>query len=396
MTKTSDVFADRVTHLAAEGAYFMLARAQSLEAEGREIIHLEIGQPDSPTFEGVAQAGIDAIQDGHTRYNPPAGLTFLREAIAEDAGRRRGIEIKPSQVVVGPGAKPALFFPTMALVNPGDEVIYPDPGFPSYAAMIGVAGGTGVPVPQREEEGFAIDLDFLDRAISERTRLIILNSPNNPTGGVLSASVLEHIADAAERHNVWILSDEIYARLTFDGTFAPSIASLPGMLERTIICDGFSKTYAMTGWRLGYGIMPEPLAECVGLLTTHSVGCTATFTQYAGLEALTGPQDEVDGVVEEYRKRRDALVSGLNSIPGVSCRLPQGAFYAFPNVSSFGRSSDWIASYLLDEAGVAVLPGTAFGAEGEGYLRLCFANSMENMKKALERISSALSKLTPT
>jgi aspartate/methionine/tyrosine aminotransferase len=394
MTVSDDPYADRVAHLAAEGAYFMLARAQALEAEGREIIHLEIGQPDSPTFERVAQAGIDAIQAGHTRYNPPAGLASLREAIAEDAGRRRGIEIQPSQVVVGPGAKPALFFPTLALVNPGDEVIYPDPGFPSYAAMIGVAGGVGVPVPLREKEDFAVDLEVLDQVVSERTRLIILNSPNNPTGGVLSPPVLEHIADVATRYNAWVLSDEIYARLTFDGTFAPSIASLPGMLERTIICDGFSKTYAMTGWRLGYGIMPEPLAERVGLLTTHSVGCTATFTQYAGLEALTGPQADVDAVVDEYRRRRDVLVSGSNSIPGVSCRSPQGAFYAFPNVSEFGRSSDWVASYLLDEAGVAVLPGTAFGAQGEGYLRLCFANSMENVEKALARITAALAKLS--
>ncbi len=388
-------FAERVNHLAPEGAYPLLARAQALEAEGREIIHLEIGQPDAPTFDNIAQAGIQAIQDGHTRYTPPMGIPALRQAIAEDAEKRRNIEVHPAQVVVGPGAKPALFFPTLALVRPGDEVIYPDPGFPTYAAMIGVAGGTPVPVPLREENDFAFDLDIFDKLLSDRTRLIILNSPSNPTGGVLSLPVLEHIADAARRHDIWVLSDEIYTRLAFDGVLVPSIAALPGMRERTVICDGFSKTYAMTGWRLGYGIMPESLAERVGLLLTHSIGCTATFTQYAGLEALTGPQEQAENVVAEYQRRRDVLVAGLNAIPGVQCRVPQGAFYVFPNVSAFNRTSNWLADYLLEQAGVAVLPGTAFGAGGEGYLRLCFANSMENIQSALERISAALCKLGP-
>ncbi len=386
-------FAERVNHLAPEGAYHMLARAQALEAEGREVVHLEIGQPDVPTFGNVAQAGIWAIQEGHTRYNPPAGVVALREAIAEDAGQRRGIEVQPSQVVVGPGAKPALFFPTLALVRPGDEVIYPDPGFPTYQAMIGVAGGVPVPVPLREETDFSFDLAVFDRVVSDRTRMIILNSPSNPTGGVLPTPVIEHIADAAQRHDAWVLSDEIYGRMAFEGVPVPSIATLPGMRERTVICDGFSKTYAMTGWRLGFGIMPEPLAERVALLLTHSIGCTATFTQYAGLEGLTGPQDQVEAVMAEYQRRRDVLVAGLNAIPGVTCRLPQGAFYAFPNVTAFGRSSDWMANYLLEEAGVAVLPGTAFGAGGEGYLRLCFANSMENIRIALEWISAALGRL---
>ncbi len=386
-------FANRVIHLKAEGAYQVLARAQELEATGRDIIHLEIGQPDVPTFENVAQAGIRAIQEGHTRYNPPAGLPALREAIAEDVGRRRGIAVRPSQVVVGPGAKPALLFPTLALVRPGDEVIYPDPGFPTYSAMIGVAGGVPVPVPLREEENFSFDLTVFDRVVSDRTRLIILNSPSNPTGGVLPMPALERIADAAQRHDIWILSDEIYTRLVFDGVTVPTIASLPGMAERTVICDGFSKTYAMTGWRLGFGIMPEALAERVTLLLTHSIGCTATFTQYAGLEALTGPQDQVEAVVAKYQRRRDVLVDGLNAIPGLQCRRPQGAFYAFPNVSAFGRTSDWLADYLLEEAGVAVLPGTAFGEAGEGYLRLCFANSMQNIHIALERVAAALVKL---
>jgi aspartate aminotransferase len=386
-------FAARVGHLAPEGAYHMLAQAQALEAEGREIIHLEIGQPDVPTFDNVVEAGVQAIQQGHTRYNPPAGVPALREAIAEDAGRRRGIDVSPSQVIVGPGAKPILFFPTLALVQPGDEVIYPDPGFPTYAAMIRVAGGVPVPIPLRESNDFAFDLELFDQAVNARTRMIILNSPSNPTGGVLPMPVLEHIADAAQRHNVWVLSDEIYARLTFDGLAAPSIAILPGMRERTVICDGFSKTYAMTGWRLGFGIMPEPLAERVGLLLTHSIGCTATFTQLAGLAALTGPQEPVEVVLAEYQRRRDVLIPGLNKIQGIQCRTPQGAFYAFPNVTAFGKTSDWLASYLLEEAGVAVLPGTAFGPGGEGYLRLCFANSMDNIQTALGWIAAALGKL---
>jgi len=259
--------------------------------------------------------------------------------------------------------------------------------------MIGVAGGAPVPVPLREEDGFSFDLAVFDRVVNDRTRLIILNSPSNPTGGVLPLPVLEHVADAALRHDMWVISDEIYARLVFDGVTVPSIASLPGMAERTVICDGFSKTYAMTGWRLGFGIMPEALAERVSLLLTHSIGCTATFTQYAGLEALTGSQEQVEAVVAEYEKRRDVLVAGLNAIPGVRCHTPQGAFYVFPNVSSFGRASTWLANYLLEEAGVAVLPGTAFGDAGEGYLRLCFANSMENIRIALGRISTALARL---
>jgi len=386
-------FANRVQHLAPEGAYHMLARAQALEAEGRSIIHLEIGQPDAPTFEHVAQAGMRAIEEGFTRYTPPAGIPALRVAIAEDAGRRRGIRITPAQVVVGPGAKPALFFPTLALIHPGDEVIYPDPGFPTYAAMIGVAGGIPVPVPLLEAQGFSFDLDVFDQVVSQRTRLIILNSPGNPTGGVIPRPDLEHIAAAAQRYDTWVLSDEIYLRLAFDGLDVPSIAALPGMQERTVICDGFSKTYAMTGWRLGFGIMPESLAERVGLLLTHSIGCTATFTQYAGVEALTGPQEQVEAVVAEYQRRRDVLVAGLNDLPGVRCHPPQGAFYAFPNISAYGRSSDELADYLLDEAGVAVLPGTAFGAGGEGYLRLCFATSMENIHIALERLSAALTRL---
>lgn len=385
-------FAERVLSLAPEGAYFMLAKAQALEAAGRRIIHLEIGQPDVPTFANITEAGIRAIQSGETRYTPSGGTKALRQAVAEDAGQRRDLTFTPEQVVIGPGAKPALFFPTLALVEPGDEVIYPDPGFPTYKAMIEVAGGAPVPAPLIEENNFSFDLQAFDQLVTERTRMVILNSPSNPTGGVMSWEDLEHIAKAARERDFWVLSDEIYARLVYEAP-APSIAALPGMQERTIICDGFSKTYAMTGWRLGYGIMPEALAERVELLLTHSVGCTASFTQVAGIEALQGPQEQVEAVLAEYRRRREALVQGLNEIPGIRCRSPQGAFYVFPNVSALGRSSDWLAEYLLEEAGVAVLPGTSFGKYGEGYLRLCFANSLENILAGLEKMRAALSKL---
>ena len=385
-------FAQRVQSLEAEGAYFMLEKAQQLEAQGRKIIHLEIGQPDFPTFRNIAEAGVRAIRAGHTRYTAAAGTKSLRKAIAKDAGERRGLHIDPAQVVVGPGAKPALFFPTLALVEPGDEVIYPDPGFPTYKAMIEVAGGVLVPVPLVEENDFSFDLKAFDRLVSDRTKLILLNSPSNPTGGVMGLDDLSHIAAAAIERDIWVLSDEIYSRLVY-GDAAPTIAALPGMAERTIICDGFSKTYAMTGWRLGYGIMPVALAERVALLLTHSVGSTADFTQVAGVEAVTGDQSQVEEVVAEYQRRRDVLVAGLNQIPGVSCRTPQGAFYVFPNVSAFGKSSDQVAEYILEEAGVALLPGTSFGKYGEGYLRLCFANSLDNIEVALDQMAAAFRQL---
>lgn len=385
-------FANRVMELEPEGAYRMLARSQELEADGRNIIHLEIGQPDSPTFENISDAGIQAIQDGFTRYTPSAGINDLRGAIARYSSQRIGMDVQPANVVVGPGAKPALFFPTLALVQPGDEVIYPNPGFPTYEAMIRVAGGIPVPVPLSEEDNFSFDLAAFDRLLSNRTRLVVINSPSNPTGGVMPLPALTHIADAAKEGDFWVLSDEVYSRMVF-GEPAPSIYTLPGMAERAIICDGFSKTYSMTGWRLGYGIMPVSLAKRVDLLLNHAVGCTASFTQAAGVEALQGPQDQVVEVMDEYKRRRDYLIGALNQIPGLSCRTPQGAFYAFPNIKSFGKPVDWLAEYILDEAGVAVLPGTSFGEYGEGYLRLCFANSMENLEKAIQRISSALEKI---
>lgn len=380
----------RVKELKSEGAYQVLAKAQALEKEGREIIHLEIGQPDFPTFENISQAGIKAIEEGYTRYTPPAGMPALREVIAETAGRQRGLSFEPGQVVVSPGAKPNLFFPTLAVVEEGDEVIYPDPGFPSYKAMIQVADGIPRPVPLLEENGFSFDLDAFDELISDHTRLIILNSPGNPTGGILPREDLEHIAAAAMRHDCWVLSDEIYTRILYDGQQVDSICGLPGMGERTIIMDGFSKTYAMTGWRLGYGIMPVALAEKVGLLLTHSVGSTAQFTQIAGIEALQGDQEQVNDVVKIYQKRRDAIVSGLNSLPGISCQNPQGAFYVFPNIKELGMSAQQAADLFLEKAGVATLPGTAFGQYGEGYLRLCYANSLENIQLALEKMGEVI------
>ncbi len=383
-------YAKRTQSLSAEGAYQVLAKAQAMEKDGRDIIHLEIGQPDFKTFPNVSQAGIQAIQDGYTRYTPPPGMPALREVIAESAGKQRGLVFQPDQVVVSPGAKPNLFFPTLALVEEGDEVIYPNPGFPSYEAMIRVAGGEPVPVPLLEDNQFSFDLSVFDELISDKTRMIILNSPGNPTGGIIPRADLEHIARAAIKHDSWVLSDEIYTRIVYDDTQVDSIMGLPGMAERTIIMDGFSKTYAMTGWRLGYGIMPRELAVKVGLLLMHSVGSTAQFTQFAGIEALTGDQEQVDVVVAEYKKRRDLIVAGLNQLPGISCKNPQGAFYAFPNIKELGKTSQQAADWILSEAGVALLPGSAFGKFGEGYLRLSYANSLENIQRALDKMGEIL------
>src|SRR5512138_2425283 len=343
------IFSQRTSGLQPEGAYQVLAQAQALEAQGRKIVHLEIGQPDFDTFDNISEAGRQAITQGKTRYTPPSGMPALRQAIAQAAGAQRGVRFTPEQVVVAPGTKPNMFYSTLALVGPGDEVLYPDPGFPTYKAMIGVAGGMAVPVPLEEENDFSFDLPAFDRLINERTRLIILNSPSNPTGGVMPLADLEHIAEAAQRCDCWVLSDEIYMRIIYDGQQAPSIVSLPGMLERTVIVDGFSKTYSMTGWRLGYGIMPVQLAQRMDLLLTHSLGCPAHFTQIAALEALRGPQDRVTEVVREYEARRDLIVDALNRIPGISCQRPSGAFYVFPNVKSFGMKSSALADYLLDE-----------------------------------------------
>ncbi|MCP5107094.1 MAG: pyridoxal phosphate-dependent aminotransferase [bacterium] len=391
--KKYNELADRTSHLQPEGAYAFLAKAQQLEAQGREVIHLEIGQPDFQTFDNIALSGIRAISTGQTRYTPPAGIPALRETIARHTGERIGMELDAGQVVVGPGAKPLLFFPMMALLEPGDEVIYPDPGFPSYRAIIGTMGAKPVPIGLSEEKDFSFDMEQFNGKVNEKTRLIIINSPSNPTGGIIPEEDLGAIAEAAKKYDCWVLSDEIYTRLVYSDQPVKSIMTFPGMAERTIIMDGFSKTYAMTGWRLGYGVMPKKLAGAVDLLLTHSVGCTAAFTQIAGIEALTGPQQDVERVRKIFLKRRDIIVNGLNAIPGVTCRMPQGAFYVFPNVKSFGRSSNDLANYLLQEAGVCVLPGTSFGEMGEGYIRLCYSNSIEAIESALEKIKEAFDKL---
>jgi aspartate aminotransferase len=382
-------FAQRTDGLRLEGAYQVLARAQELEARGKDIIHLEIGEPDFPTPANIGQAAARAIAEGKTHYSPSAGIRELRAVIAEDAGRRRGLTFRPEQVVVSPGAKPNLFFPALALVNPGEEVVYPDPGFPTYEAMIRITGAIARPAALLETNGFSIDRQGLARLVNARTRLIILNSPGNPTGGVIPQADLEFVAELAQRHDCWVLSDEIYSRITFDGLCVPTIAALPGMSERTILLDGFSKTYAMTGWRLGYGIMPVALADRVSLLLNHGIGCTAHFTQIAGIEALTGPQDSVDSMVSEFQTRRDRIVEGLNRLPGVRCRKPQGAFYVFPNIEATGLSCETFAARML-EGGVALLPGTAFGQYGEGYVRLAFTNSGDNIDRALERMDAVL------
>ncbi|WP_022663848.1 pyridoxal phosphate-dependent aminotransferase [Desulfospira joergensenii] len=380
-------FAQRTASLKPEGAYKVLERARDLEAQGKDIIHLEIGQPGFNTFSHISQAGIQAIRDGHTRYNPPSGIQELRRAIAEDAGFRRGMRILPEQVVIGPGAKPGLFFPTLAVVDPGDEVLYPDPGFPTYPAMIQAAGGVPVPIPLDEKNGFSFDIDAFNARVSGKTKMIILNSPANPTGGVMPLKDLKSVAETAERCDCWVMSDEIYSRLIFDRNTPISIAALKGMEKRTIIVDGFSKTYAMTGWRLGYMIAPEPLARRLDLLMTHAVGCTASFTQVAGIEAINGNQVQVEEALKEYRMKRDLMVQGLNTIPGISCQSPGGAFYAFPNIRKTGFTSTDLAMKLLDRAGVACLSGTDFGENGEGYLRMCYACSSQDITMAIERIS---------
>jgi len=381
--------------LGTETAFSVLAKAKGLEAEGREIIHLEIGEPDFDTPAHVVEAGCQALRDGHTHYTPTAGIPELREAIAGDVARSRAIDVRPEQVVVTPGGKPIMFFSILALVDEGDEVLLPNPAFPIYESMVNFVGGRPVFVPLRQEHGFRFDLDEFEAGLSERTRLVILNSPANPTGGVLTAGDITGLAEILRRWpNVYVLSDEIYSRLLYKGDFA-SIASEEGFGPdgRTIILDGFSKTYAMTGWRLGYGVMPVPLAEEVAKLQVNSNSCTSAATQYAGLAALQGPQDAVDSMLAEFLARRDLIVSGLNELPDVECITPQGAFYAFPRIEEKGYRADELADLLLDDAGVACLSGTAFGRHGEGHLRLSYANSRENISRAIERMGEVLSQV---
>jgi aspartate/methionine/tyrosine aminotransferase len=378
--------AKRMALLGTETAFEVLARAKALERQGKHIVHLEIGEPDFDTPAAITEAGIQALRDGHTHYTPTAGLWEVREAVAQYVGRTRGIRVAPDEVVLTTGAKPVIFFAMLALVEPGDEVIVPDPAYPIYESAARFAGGTVRPLVLREEDDFQIDPDQFRRLLGPRTKLVVLNSPHNPCGSVLSREHLTAIAQALAGRETWVLSDEIYGRITYDAEQV-SIASLPGMQERTILLDGFSKTYAMTGWRLGFGVMPAPLAERMTQLATNATACAAAFTQIAGAAALRGPQDAVLAMVAEFRRRRDRIVAGLRAIEGMTCRLPAGAFYVFPNVRAIDQQSARFASFLLDEMGVAAVAGTAFGSSGQGYLRLSYANSIPHIDEGVRRIA---------
>jgi aspartate aminotransferase len=382
--------ADRMGRIGNESAFEVLARARALEAKGRDVVHLEIGEPDFDTPENIVEAGCQALRDGYTHYGPSCGLPDLRQAIADEISCTRLIPVDPEQVIVTTGAKPVMFYSILALVDHGDEVIYPSPSFPIYESMIKFSGGVPVPVALTEETGFAFDLDQLRASVSDKTKMIIINSPGNPTGGVLETDELRVIADIARERDIIVLSDEIYSRIVYQGRFE-SITQFEGLPERTIILDGFSKTYAMTGWRLGFGIFPKWLVPHINRLIVNSVSCTSPFVQVAGVEALQGPQDQVEEMVGEFQDRRDFIVDGLNRISGITCISPQGAFYAFPNIKKLGVKSKPFADFLLDEHGVATLSGSSFGEYGEGYIRLSYANSIENIGRALERLDAAAS-----
>ena len=377
--------AQRMSRLGTETAFEVLVKARALEAKGRDIVHLEIGEPDFDTPGNIVEAAVDALHKGYTHYGPSAGLPALREAIAQDISSSRGIKVTPEEVVVVPGGKPIIFFTILALCDEGDEVIYPNPGFPIYESMINFVGAKAVPIKLREELDFRLDVNELKSLITDRTKLIIINSPQNPTGGVLEKKDISDIAAAIGDRDIMVLSDEIYSRLLFEGRHH-SIASIEDMRERTIILDGFSKTWAMTGWRMGYGVMRPDLAQHIARLMTNSNSCTASFTQIAGVEAIRGDQSSVDKMNQEFMRRRDYFAERVNKIKGFRCNVPKGAFYMFPNVTKTGWPSKKLADALLDQAGVAALSGTAFGAFGEGYLRFSIANSMENIKKALDRV----------
>ena len=381
--------ADRMSRIAVESAFEVLVRARALEATGRSVVHLEIGEPDFATPAHVVEAAKKARDDGWTHYGPTQGYPELRDAIAQHISETRGITVGGDRVCVVPGGKPIIFFPMLALLQPGDEVIYPNPGFPIYESMINFLGATPVPVPLIEERGFSFDLNVLRDSLTDRTRMLVLNSPQNPTGGVIPHEDLVAIAEMVRERDLVVMSDEIYSRI-FYGTAPTSIASLPGMLDKTIILDGFSKTYAMTGWRIGYGVMPPVLVDAVNKLMVNSNSCTASFTQRAAIAALTGPQDAVVNMVAEFHRRRDAFCGALNQLPGFHCEIPGGAFYAYANVKGTGMDSKVLADRLLQEAGVACLNGGAFGHYGEGYIRFSYANSLENLMEAARRMGSFL------
>ncbi len=381
--------ASRIKTLGTETAFEVLVKARGLEAQGKKIIHLEVGEPDFETPARIRNAAKAALDAGYTHYTPAPGLLHPRKAIAEYMTRTRGVPFTANQVVITPGGKPIMFFSVLACVDRGDEVIYPNPGFPIYESIINFVGAKPVPLHLREEEEFRFQIDDLRQLITPKTRMLILNSPHNPTGGVLTPADLERIATLAVEHDLIVLSDEIYSRILYDGAEHATIARYPGMAERTIILDGFSKAYAMTGWRLGFGVMPEELVPVISTLQINCNSCTSSFSQMAGIEALAGPQDDVTGMVAEFHRRRDAIVDGFNRIKGFRCRKPHGAFYVFPNITGTGKSSRVLADYLLYELGIACLPGTSFGAQGEGFLRFSYANSMENIRTALERMATA-------
>jgi len=386
--------ANWMQRLGTETAFEVLARARALEAQGRKIIHLQIGEPDFDTPKNIREKAKLAIDEGYTHYGPSAGLPAARAAVAEYLTKTRGIAYVPEETIIMPGGKPVMFFAIMALVNPGDEVIYPNPGFPIYESMINFVGGKAVPLPIREENDFNFDIKELEKLITRKTRLLILNSPANPTGGFLEREDLAKIAKILAKHpDVAVLSDEIYSRILYGDAAHHSIAEFPGMKERTIILDGFSKTYAMTGWRLGYAAAPKDVVTALARLATNCHSCTASYAQIAAIEALQGPQDEVEKMVAEFKRRRDVIVSGLNQLPGFSCKTPKAAFYVFPNIKKLGRTSKEVADFLLQDAGVACLSGTAFGAYGQGYLRFSYANSVENIKEAVQKIGAALPRL---
>ena len=381
-----------MSRLGTETAFEALARAKALEAQGRSIVFLGIGEPDFDTPEHIVEAAKDALGDGYTHYVPSAGITEARQAIAADVSRRLDYETPASRVIVTPGGKPIMFFTILALAEEGDEVVYPNPGFPIYESMIRFAGATPVPMQLHEEFGYNPNPDQLDGLITPRTKLIIVNSPNNPCGSVIPDSVLRRIAELAVEADAVVLADEIYKDFYYEGSHS-SITQFPGMWDRTVLLDGLSKSYAMTGWRVGYGVLPEPLVEPVTRLVTNSVSCTAAFSQIAALAAIQGPQDSVAGMVAEFKERRDLLVDGLNALPGVSCPMPKGAFYAFPNITGTGLSSGEFERRVLDEAGVSLLSGTSFGKFGEGYARISFANSQDNIRQALSRLGAWLAGL---
>jgi aspartate aminotransferase len=387
---TTFSLADRMGRLGTESAFEVLARAKAMEAAGRKVIHLEIGEPDFPTADHIDEAAVEALRAGQTHYVPAPGVPALREAVADFLERNGRMRVTPDRVIVTPGAKPIMFFTIMALCGPGDEVLYPDPSFPMYESITAFAGATGVPIPLREDNEFRIDTGELERLVTERTKLLIINSPHNPCGSALTQEDCEAIADIAMRHDLIVLSDEVYWAIRYGSEPHASVLSVDGMADRTILLDGWSKTYAMTGWRLGFGVFPPALVEPVTRLVINSVSCTSAFSQYAAAAALQGPQDGVGRMVEEFRRRRDVIVSGLNDIPGITCVEPHGAFYVFPNVTGTGLSSGELAARLLQDAGVAALSGTAFGRCGEGYMRFSYANSVENIQLALDAVRANL------